>query len=493
MALGHDVSRELRGQHGRWTKTGAALHRMTEEASASRAAPDHETVLRSVSTVAKGTGKTIGGHRIDRTQKDKYRVGLKTSSGRDTKLYGTAQDAAKAISEGKHHDSGTEAAVRSITGGGKKQSYLFEMRDPDGSVYDVHSFSAGSLKEARAMAQSHPDAKGRTIHFEGGGKAPEAKRPQGAVEHKENALTKSEEAIRQESLRKLQQNPRTVKVQSGTAHVRDIAIPQSGKAEPWGSKLPMRDLPAGYTAHQADPQKGYGDKGKPNIEIWHKDEGHVATLKYKDYLSQKRGRVGNISAGSYRTTGYRYELTHPEVKAANRESYQQAIKENRYPGQYKPGSDIERPQGKSAQAAIQDHETRLARARGTTTKNYAPMTPELREQIQRIQAEQKAKTEAENKNRGGVTENRGAGVGVGKPNLAGGATPPKSTPADRVMSGVSPSGMSDAELQKAYDDLKARESQYGTKLASGGSLAPKALSEALWAVISERSKRKLGK
>lgn len=35
--MAHDVSRELRGEHGKWTKGGALLHRMSEEATAGKA------------------------------------------------------------------------------------------------------------------------------------------------------------------------------------------------------------------------------------------------------------------------------------------------------------------------------------------------------------------------------------------------------------------------------------------------------------------------
>lgn len=37
MALAHDVSHELRGRHGEWTKGGAALHRLVDEAKAEKA------------------------------------------------------------------------------------------------------------------------------------------------------------------------------------------------------------------------------------------------------------------------------------------------------------------------------------------------------------------------------------------------------------------------------------------------------------------------
>lgn len=104
----HDVSHELRGEHGKWAKSGSVLHRMAGEAeSAAKGKGGHEEILAQVQKVGRGTGRRVGGHRIDRTQKDKYRVGLfKPGGGRDTHVYDTPHDAAKAIHEGRHHEPG---------------------------------------------------------------------------------------------------------------------------------------------------------------------------------------------------------------------------------------------------------------------------------------------------------------------------------------------------------------------------------------------------
>src|SRR5262249_44408374 len=110
--VAHDVSDELRDPHGRWTKGGSALRRMVREAASTRTGPSHEEITGHIRNIQKGSGRTIGGHHIDRTQKDKYRVGLKKEGGgRDTRLYDSPEDAARAMHEGKHHEAGGAAAV----------------------------------------------------------------------------------------------------------------------------------------------------------------------------------------------------------------------------------------------------------------------------------------------------------------------------------------------------------------------------------------------
>lgn len=111
----HDVSRELRGYHGRWTKGGALMHRLAQEATAGGAQTGgmpHDEIVKQTALVIRGTGRRINGHRVDRTQKDKFRVGLLKPGGRDTKVYDTVEGAAKAIAEGQHHDEGKSSAFR---------------------------------------------------------------------------------------------------------------------------------------------------------------------------------------------------------------------------------------------------------------------------------------------------------------------------------------------------------------------------------------------
>jgi hypothetical protein len=79
---------------------------MAKEATSGRS---HEEIQGHVRNLPKGTGRTIGGHRVDRTQKDRYRVGLKTDKGRDTRLYDSPEHAARALHEGKHHEAGGAA------------------------------------------------------------------------------------------------------------------------------------------------------------------------------------------------------------------------------------------------------------------------------------------------------------------------------------------------------------------------------------------------
>lgn len=119
----HDVTGELRDPHGKWTVGSGGIRAAARAArlggaGGSGGTKSHDEILGHVRNLPKGSGRRINGHHIDRTQGDKYRVGFrKAGGGRDTKLYGSPEDAAKAIHTGEHHEGGGAAA----TAGGARQ------------------------------------------------------------------------------------------------------------------------------------------------------------------------------------------------------------------------------------------------------------------------------------------------------------------------------------------------------------------------------------
>lgn len=426
--LAHDVSRELRDPHsGKWSKGGQVLDRLEREASGG-----HERTLAQVHSVKPGGGKQVNGHWVDRPESEggKFRVKLKKPGerGRDTRTYASAEDAASALHTGSHGSPATERAARDVTATSRPSAPAGPPSRPEKPSESVRTVTARDLKPGMVVSSGHWQAPSgpheiTKLEKSGAGSSSGGVRYSSGIYHTASTHIHHKDGQYQVSNNTKfkvhkeapsgPQNTRRIEVQSGTANVRNINIPQSGAKEP-GTKAPVRGLPPGYSAHYApasDPGLK-GDKGKPNIEIWSAKDGHVATLRYRDYLSQKRGRVGNISVGSYRTTGYTYELKHPDVKAAHKEAYQTAIRQRLHGGRPNPGSDLEAPQGRAAADAIKDHEERLARARGE-------ITPAQRQQMNRIQAIEKARVEAENKGRGGVTIHSGPMGGVGdKPDIA---------------------------------------------------------------------------
>jgi hypothetical protein len=276
----HDVSRELRDPHGKWTR-GGALKRMASEAASARAPKSAEEIQGHVRNLQKGTGRTIGGHRIDRTQRDKYRVGLrKEGGGRDTKLYDSPEHAAQALHEGKHHEAGGAAkvaggartaaadkAVREMAGkapaGGERH------KSGDRVVYTDKRGKehTATVKRAYTVPRS-PEPSQYTIELDQPtgryqettrdvphsalrpAKAP-ASRPAGAVEHKENALTPSEERIRQASLNKLQGKAPA----GGERHKSGDTV--TGDGGKWSGKvLETKDTPSGQSVKvQRDDRK----------------------------------------------------------------------------------------------------------------------------------------------------------------------------------------------------------------------------------------------
>lgn len=439
--LAHDVSRELRDPHGKWSKGGAVLDRMARDV-----AGGHERTLAQVNGVKPGGGKQINGHWVDRPSSEggKFRVKLKKPGerGRDTRTYASPEDAARALHTGSHTSPATERAAKDVTGSPPKLSGPEDIVRKIGSEEaarrkqeetttatlrklqgkpEVRTVTAKDLKPGMVVSSGHWQAPSgpheiTKLEKSGAGSRSGGVRYSSGIYHTASTHVHHKDGQYQVSNntrfkvhKEAPQGPapaHRIEVKSGTANVRGISVIKDTGKEP-GVKAPVRGLPPGYSAHYApltDPGLK-GDKGKPNIEIWSAKDGHVATLRYRDYMSQKRGRVGNISVGSYRTTGYTYQLKHPEVKAAHKEAYQKAIRGGGYGGSSTPGSDLEAPQGRAAVAAIKDHEERLAKARGE-------VTPAMRQQLNRIQAIEKARTEAENKNRGGVTIHSGPMGGV---------------------------------------------------------------------------------
>ena len=468
--LAHDVSGELRDPHsGKWSKGGQVLHRLVDEAKAG----GHERTLAQVRSVKPGGGKQINGHWVDRPESEggKFRVKLKKPGerGRDTRTYASDEDAAHALHTGSHTSPATEAAARGVAGSrpGKPPS---APEKPNAGFREVR---AGELKPGMVVSSGHwqaPSGPHEITKLEksgAGSRSGGVTHAQGIyntasthVHHKDGKYQVSNNTkfkVHREAPAGPQQT-RRIEVQSGTANVRNINIPQSGKKEP-GIKAPVRGLPMGYSAHYApaDAPGLKGDKGKPNIEIWSAKEGHIATLRYRDYTSQKRGRVGNISAGSYRTTGYTYDLKHPEVVAAHKESYQKAIRQRLHGGRPKPGSDLEAPQGRAAADAIKDHEERLAKARGTITQDQ-------RELLAKIQAREKARVEAENKGRGGVTIHSGPMGGV--PSIDSKIASVEASFREQGIS-YTPQDLVDTRLDSVMADLKSGDSRITIKVPSG--------------------------
>ena len=104
---------ELRDPHGKWSKGGALIDRLSHEAGAGA----HAKTLASVQSVKPGAGKQINGHWMDRPASGGYRVKLKKPGerGRDTKVYASPEDAAQALHSGSHTSPATERAAREVT------------------------------------------------------------------------------------------------------------------------------------------------------------------------------------------------------------------------------------------------------------------------------------------------------------------------------------------------------------------------------------------
>lgn len=118
--IAHDVSRELRGYHGRWTR-GDAMQRVREaQASEYRQTTihPHDEVKRQLEAIPMNGGKRINGVPTGRSRKGYYVAFPKAGGGRDSKSYKSSGHAARAVIEGRHHDENDPHEPETPGGGG---------------------------------------------------------------------------------------------------------------------------------------------------------------------------------------------------------------------------------------------------------------------------------------------------------------------------------------------------------------------------------------
>src|SRR5215472_5826505 len=112
--VAHDVSRELRGYHGRWTKGGAALKRMAREAEQRRAVgggesgtrrgksiEDMHATIDEIAHSPHGTGRGVNGIMVRNTP-----AGIRVTMPGKTQHYSNSAEAAVAVFRKEHHQEG---------------------------------------------------------------------------------------------------------------------------------------------------------------------------------------------------------------------------------------------------------------------------------------------------------------------------------------------------------------------------------------------------
>lgn len=113
--MAHDVSRELRGVHGRWSRSAEALKRMSDEA---RKPPDLQEIhnqVKGVSNGPVGSGKQINRFSVH-NMGDK---GIRVRMPGQTQHYKDPVEASVAVFEGKHHEGKSNLGefLRAVTAG----------------------------------------------------------------------------------------------------------------------------------------------------------------------------------------------------------------------------------------------------------------------------------------------------------------------------------------------------------------------------------------
>ena len=152
MALGHDVSAELRGPHGEWTRTGAALKKMAGEAKATNSTEG------KIAAIPEGTTKRINGVAVHHVSDTRVRVGFKKAGGGwEYQHYGSRADAAKAVDSGHHVSTaspGSEKAVREVARAPAPKVPARAPAAPTAST-EARTITATGLKPGMVVSSGH--------------------------------------------------------------------------------------------------------------------------------------------------------------------------------------------------------------------------------------------------------------------------------------------------------------------------------------------------
>jgi hypothetical protein len=413
--------KELRGRHGEWTKGGATIERLSKEA-----AGGHERTLAQVNTVKPGAGKQINGHWVDRPESEggKYRVKLRKPGerGRDTRTYESPEDAARALHTGSHTSPATERAARDVSAGSRPSGPSGKAPSPEEPSPAVREVRAGELKPGMVVSSGHWQA------------------PSGP--HEITKLEKSGAGTRSGGVRHSQGIYNTA---STHVHHKDGKYQVSNN-----TKFKVhREAPA--EGHKPEPHTLTGETRQAYGTTQHavlRPDGRSIEWTDEGSALHRAAEKGTsdwkfAGPGQPRAKGHTpppqpggekapyYSLTH--TPAGTVHSWHGSL-------------EAARKGSSSVQSKYRQHVDVYERSSSTSG-----VTPELMAKMREIDAEQKAKMLAENEatGRGGVTRNTGAGTGVGKPDIRGGAAPPKTgTPVTRY-NGMAISAMSGRQLANA--------------------------------------------
>ena len=369
--MAHDVSRELRGHHGEWTKGEAALHRMAGEATKAAEGKHKAGDKVTYKTGAKGTV-----HHID----DKGRVHVVWDRGRGKPVATPAHHLTSATDK-----KPAEKAAREVTGA--KEQTAKDLPKPSESLRTI---TARDLKPGMVVSSGHWQA------------------PKGP--HEIAKLERSGAGSRSGGVRSSHGIYNTASTHVTSAEGRKYEVSNNTK----------------FKVHKEAP--------KPDLGYQNQRAGQAEALrriqaKPEPYKPPRQaGSRGGVPAP---TTGPSLkEKRAAQAAEQKRLADIQAMYEFARTKSMSPGGP-----------AAQEFQARI--------RNAAGMTPELQAQLREIQAAEKARVEAENKARhpgGSVTEYNDM---LNKPNLAGGATPPKTSVPTTHYNGQRITAMSDRQLQIA--------------------------------------------
>jgi peptidoglycan hydrolase-like protein with peptidoglycan-binding domain len=291
------------------------------------------------------------GHDIDRTAGKGFRVRLKSG---EVAHYETADHAAKAAWEGKHHAPGAPA-------------------HPQGPATTKEPAGPSRGTQVRVHSGKYAGETGEVTDRHANGLVSVRRGDGSTIMVRHENVTRHSKVTPARTPRPLTpppstRTPRPLTPPGPARTPRPLGKPGAAKH---GKKVSVPGLPAGYSVHD-NGRTDYMDR--PVLELHHAAEGHVADLNPGEEEHQQHMPSG-VRYGKIATTkGYTYALTHPEVKAHVKAQREQARQQGGYTGRLgaETESSLLAGRERTAKAAIKLHEDLLGRARAAQPPGGKP-------------------------------------------------------------------------------------------------------------------------
>lgn len=406
--VAHDVSRELRGEHGKWTKGGSVIHRLAGEATKAAEGKHKEGDRVKYKTGAMGTVHHVDDKGVPHVVWDKGR--------------------GKPVRTPVHHLTGATSPAAAEKAAPDKPAPVPKLSGPE----DVVRKLAAEEQAKRSREATTTETLRKLQGMPGGG-------VQARPFHEVHAEYQAKSQTLQRALDNPgRYGPGVIPANKRQLDQLDAELRKMGARKTGGSfEMPPK---AGTPEHAAEKLKNDLASITEQLHEQHHEAGAPLYTPEQLVEARRSDMAAQVRAGQKTIV----------AKVPSGSEIQMSAATAKYLLSKKP---IQRQAGSRG---------------GVPAPTAGGLSPELRAQMQRIQAEQKAKMEAENKGRGGVTERKDvlttpeSAAYLAK--LPGGGVQAKSK-AKIKLDAITIHGMSKASLEHARKNDQISAAEYAKEIA----------------------------